>query len=143
MNKPAVRFCPVAPFLMKYIIILLIFLTNTEIMAKQISDLNWERRILIFSYKNQNDELFNKTIKFISDHKCQIDDRNLEVIFFEKYKNKDFLTPNFINEKYGIWLLGYDGEIKDYSQDDKIFLRLFNLIDSMPMRKAEIKKDNC
>ena len=49
----------------------------------------------------------------------------------------------FINEKYGIWLLGYDGEIKDYSQDDKILLRLFNLIDSMPMRKTEIKKDNC
>ena len=112
-------------------------------MAKQISDLNWEKRILIFSYNNQNDELFNKTIKFISDHKCQIDDRNLEVIFFEKYKNKDFLTPKFINEKHGIWLLGYDGEVKDYSQDDKILLRLFNLIDSMPMRKTEIKKDNC
>ena len=143
MNKPAVRFCPVAPFLMKYIIILLIFLTNTEIMAKQLSDLNWEKRILIISYEKQYDELFTKTIKYISDNKCEIDDRNLEVIFFEKYKNKDFLTPKFINQKYGIWLLGYDGQIKNYSQDDKIFIRLFNLIDSMPMRKTEIKKDNC
>ena len=143
MNKPAVRFCPVAPFLMKYVIILIIFFTSLEIMSKQISDLNWKKRILIFSYNNQNDELFNKTIKFISDHKCQIDDRNLEVIFFEKYKNKDFLTPKFINKKHGIWLLGYDGEIKDYSQDDKILLRLFNLIDSMPMRKKEVKNDKC
>ena len=143
MNKPAVRFCPVAPFLMKYIIILLIFLTNTEIMAKQISDLNWEKRILIISYEKQYDELFTKTIKFISDYECEIKDRNLEVIFFENFKNNDFLTPKFINEKYGIWLLGYDGEIKDYSLDEKIFVRLFNLIDSMPMRKNEIKNDSC
>ena len=112
-------------------------------MSKQISDLNWKKRVLIISYNNQSDELLTKTIKYISDNKCEIDDRNLEVIFFEKYKNKDFLTPKFINQKYGIWLLGYDGQIKNYSQDDKIFIRLFNLIDSMPMRKEEVKNDKC
>ena len=112
-------------------------------MAKKISDFNWEKRIIIISYGKQNDELFTKSIKYISDNKCELDDRNLEIIFFENFKNKDFLTPKFINEKNGIWLLGYDGEIKDYSQDDKIFLRLFNLIDSMPIRKQEIKNDNC
>ena len=112
-------------------------------MAKQISDFKWEKRILIISYEEQNDELFSKTIKFISDYECEVNDRNLKVIFYKKYKNKDFLTPEFIDEKNGIWLLGYDGEIKDYSQDDKIFLRLFNLIDSMPMRAKEINNDNC
>ncbi len=112
-------------------------------MTKQISDLNWEKRILIISYKKQSDELFTKSIKFISDYKCEIDDRNIEIIFFENFKNKDFLTPKFINKKNGIWLLGYDGEIKDYSQNDKIYVQLFNLIDSMPMRKEEIKNDNC
>ena len=143
MNKPAVRFRPVAPFLMKYIVILIIFFINLEIMAQQISDLNWEKRILIISYNNQNNGLYNKTIKFISNHKCQINNRNLEIILFEKYKNKDFLIPKFINKKYGIWLIGYDGKIKDYSQDDKIFLRLFNLIDSMPMRQNEMIHDIC
>jgi len=112
-------------------------------MAKQIADLNWEKRILIISYENKNNNLFIKIEKFISDYKCELNDRNLEIIFFEKFKNINFLTPKFINEKYGIWLLGYDGEIKDYSQDDKIFLRLFNLIDSMPMRKQEMKKSSC
>ena len=112
-------------------------------MPEQISDLNWKKRVLIISYNNQNDELLTKTIKYISDNKCQIDDRNLEVIFFEKFKNNDFVTPKFINEKYGVWLLGYDGEIKDYSLNVKIFDRLFNLIDSMPMRKNEIKNDSC
>ena len=112
-------------------------------MTQQISDLNWEKRIIIISYKKQSDELFTKSIKYISDNKCEINDRNIEIIFFENFKNKHFLTPKFINKKNGVWLLGYDGEIKDYSQDDKIFLRLFNLIDTMPMRKQEMKKSVC
>ena len=112
-------------------------------MTQQISDLNWEKRIIIISYKKQSDELFIKSINYISDNKCGINDRNIEIIFFENFKNKDFLTPKFINKKNGVWLLGYDGEIKDYSQDDKIFLRLFNLIDSMPLRKQEMKKSSC
>jgi hypothetical protein len=133
----------VAPFLMKYVIIIIILLTSFEIMTKQISDLNWKKRILIISYEKKNDELFKRTIKYISDNKCEIEDRNLEIIFFEKFKNKNFLTPKFIYEKKGIWLLGYDGEIKDYSLNEKIFVRLFNLIDSMPMRRSELKKNNC
>ena len=143
MNKPAVRFCPVAPLLMKYIIILIIFFISIEVLAKQIEDLNWKKRILIISYENKNNNLFIKIEKFISDYKCELNDRNLEIIFFEKFKNINFLTPKFINEKYGIWLLGYDGEIKDYSLDEKILFRLLNLIDSMPMRKNEIKNDKC
>ena len=110
-------------------------------MAKQIANLNWEKRILIISYENKNNNLFIKIEKFISDYKCELNDRNLEIIFFEKFKNINFLTPKFINEKYGIWLLGYDGKIKDYSLDEKILFRLFNLIDSMPMRKNEIKNE--
>ena len=51
--------------------------------------------------------------------------------------------PVFIEDKYGIWLIGYDGNIKDYTEDDKIFLGLFDLIDSMPMRKNEMINDKC
>ena len=112
-------------------------------MARQISELTWEKRLLIISYKNQNDQIFTKTKKFISDNKCEIEDRNLEIIFYEKFENKDYSKPEFINNKYGIWLIGYDGMIKDFSSDKKIFLQLFNLIDSMPMRKDEMINDKC
>tara|TARA_B100000700_G_scaffold58020_1_gene63020 strand:- start:277 stop:564 length:288 start_codon:yes stop_codon:yes gene_type:complete len=91
-----------------------------------------------------------KMIKYLSklknlylDNKCKIEDRNLEIIFYEKFENKDYSKPEFINKKYGIWLIGYDGIIKDFSSDDKIFFRLFDLIDSMPMRKDEISNDQC
>ena len=112
-------------------------------MAKQISELSWEKRLLVISYDKQEDQIFIKSKKFISDNKCEIEDRNLEIIFYEKFKNKDYVKPDFINKKYGIWLIGYDGMIKDSSSDDIIFLRLFNLIDSMPMRKDEMINDKC
>ena len=112
-------------------------------MAKQISELSWAKRLLVVSYDKKDDEIFIKSKEFISDNKCEIEDRNLEIIFYEKFKNKNYAKPEFINKKYGIWLIGYDGMIKDSSSDDKIFLRLFNLIDSMPMRKDEMINDKC
>ena len=128
---------------MKYIFIILILFINFEIMAKQISELNWKKRLLLISYQNDGDQIFIKTTKFISDNKCEIEDRNLQIVFFEKFKNKDYIIPKFIKNKNGIWLIGYDGNVKDYSTDDSILPRLFNLIDSMPIRQNEMKHDKC
>ena len=110
-------------------------------MAGQISELEWKKRLLIISYEKEDDELISKSLNFISKNTCEIDDRNLELIFFKKFKNKNFEKPKFINE-YGVWLLGYDGEVKDFSSDSSILIRLFALIDSMPMRKNE-KINDC
>ncbi len=128
---------------MKYIFIILVLFINFEIMAKQILELNWQKRLLIISYQNDGDQIFIKTTKFISDNKCEIEDRNLQIVFFEKFKNKNYIIPKFIKSKYGIWLIGYDGNVKDYSIDDSILPRLFNLIDSMPLRQNEMKHDKC
>ena len=128
---------------MKYIIVSFIFFINVETMAKQISDLNWEKRVVIISFENKKEKIFLSSQKFIQENRCAVDDRNVQFIFFEKFKNTEFEMPKFVSNEFGIWLIGYDGSIKDYSKDDKIFLRLFNLIDSMPMRQNEIKKDKC
>ena len=112
-------------------------------MAKQISEFNWEKRLLVVSYEKQDDQIFIITKKFLTDNKCEIEKRNLEIILYENFESKDYSKPEFIDNKYGIWLIGYDGMIKDYSSDDKIFLKLFDLIDSMPMRKSEMINDKC
>jgi len=128
---------------MKYIFVSLIFFINVETMAKQISDLNWEKRVVIISFENKKEKIFLSSQKFIQENRCAVDDRNIQFIFFEKFKNTEFEMPKFVSDEFGIWLIGYDGSIKDYSKDDKIFLRLFNLIDSMPMRQNEMKHDKC
>ena len=128
---------------MKYIIITLIFFTNFETVAKQITNLNWEKRIVIVSFERKDDKIFLSSQQFINKNKCSIKDRNLKFIFFDNFENNEFEIPNFINNQFGIWLIGYDGEVKDYSIDDKILSRLFNIIDSMPMRKNEMINDKC
>ena len=105
--------------------------------------MSWKKRLFVVSYEKQDDEIFTKTKKFISDNTCKIKDRNLEIIYYEKFDNIDYSKLEFINNKYGIWLIGHDGMIKDYSSDAKIFLKLFYLIDSMPMRKNELIKNKC
>ena len=112
-------------------------------MAKQLSELSWKKRLLIVSYNQIEDGLFYKVNNFIGENKCKINDRNIEIIFYDKFKNRKFTTPKFIENKYGIWLIGYDGQVKDYSSNEEIFLKLFDLIDSMPMRKNEILNDQC
>ena len=128
---------------MKYIFTVLILLINFETMTKQISELNWKKRLLLISYQNDGDQIFIRTTKFISDNRCEIEDRNLQIVFFEKFKNKDYIIPKYMKNKNGIWLIGYDGNVKDYSIDDSILPRLFNLIDSMPIRQNEMKHDKC
>ena len=125
---------------MKYLLIILLII-SFETMAGQISKLEWQKRLLIISYEKEDDELISKSLNFISKNTCEIDDRNLELIFFKKFKNKNFEKPKFVNA-YGIWLLGYDGEVKDFSSDSSILIRLFALIDSMPMSKNE-KINDC
>ena len=71
---------------MKYAIIILILFINFEIMAKQISELNWKKRLLVISYQNEDDLVFIQTTKFISNNTCQIVDRNLEIIFLKILK---------------------------------------------------------
>ena len=42
-------------------------------MAKQISDLNWEKRIVIISFEKKEDQIFLFTQKFVSENKCSIE----------------------------------------------------------------------
>ena len=43
-----------------------------------------------------------------------------------------------MHTKKGIWLIGYDGSIKAYSEDTRILISLFELIDSTPMHREEL-----
>ena len=46
--------------------------------------------------------------------------------FPDKYKNK-----------YGIWLIGYDGQVKGHSTDISLLKKIHHLIDKMPIKKKK------
>ena len=55
---------------------------------------------------------------------------------------KQYIIPDRYKNKFGIWLIGYDGGDKSYSNDTSLLKEIHNIIDRMPMRKIEITKQN-
>ena len=50
---------------MKFVICIFLFI-NFQTMAKQLSELSWEKRLLIVSYNQKEDQLLNSANEFIS-----------------------------------------------------------------------------
>ena len=118
---------------------------NKSSLHKIIEKYKWKKRILLLISKEESNALTNAVDKFFINQKCKNDERNLELL---KIKKDDYYykkNTNFFKDKTGIWLIGYDGNIKGYSEDYTLLSNLHNLIDNMSIRKNEMKnlKENC
>ena len=109
---------------------------------KDLSSFQWKKRILIFNTvsNNESSRKRNEEIKnWVKINRCQIEERNLIVIKFEKGLNSIYkLSPLFRNKR-GAWLIGYDGFIKDYSDNMDLLEKIIRVVDEMPIRKNEMK----
>ena len=97
----------------------------------------WTNRLVIMITDNKNTDLEKQVRQFFESHVCDINDRNLKLLHF--HSNKLGLTQ--LQRKHsqtGLWLLGYDGSIKDFSVDEQLLNRLFQTIDGMPIRQDEM-----
>ena len=123
-----------------FLFIFYLFMSVNFAMAekKSLSNYLWENRLLIISFEKGDNEVKNSTNEYIKKNQCQFDDRNLKVIFFENYKNSNYQTPSYVSNKFGFWLVGYDGGVKLFSKEISILKKIFSTIDSMPMRKNEM-----
>ena len=105
----------------------------------------WKKRILLLITKEEDSVLINAADKFFINQKCKNDDRNLELLKIKKDNYYDIKNTSFFKDKTGFWLIGYDGNIKGYSEENTLLSNLHNLIDNMAIRKYEMKnlKKNC
>ena len=97
----------------------------------------WTNRLVIMITDKKNTDLEKQVRKFFESHVCDIDDRNLKLLHFHSNE----LAVTQLQKKHsqtGLWLLGYDGSIKDFSEDAQLLNRLFQTIDGMPMRQDEM-----
>jgi len=115
------------------------FFTKMPSAVQPLASLQWEKRALIVSV-NSDLHLLTALSKFRKKNQCELNDRNIQIIIYNNYSNTEFFTPGFINKKQGFWLVGYDGTVKGYSDDQKLLTNLFSIIDGMPIRKTEIEK---
>ena len=98
----------------------------------------WTNRLVIMITNGKNTNLERQVRQFFESHVCDIDDRNLKLLHFHKNELAVAQLQKIMRSQTGLWLLGYDGSIKDFSEDEQLLNRLFQTIDDMPMRQDEM-----
>ena len=118
---------------------------NNIFLHKILENYKWKKRILLLITKEEDTVLVNEVNKFFITQKCKNDERNLKLLKIKKDNNYYMKRTSYFKDKYGIWLIGYDGNIKGYTEDSTLLSNLHQLIDNMPIRKKEMKefKKNC
>ncbi len=135
--------------------------TSEDIFA----DYQWKNRILVV-FSTQDDtsnDLLQKQIELFSDNKKELEERDL--IVFQIFKDKNIekgVSPiqksisgsdidklkkrfDFVFDKenrFVVFLVGKDGQTKLKTENEILGIeKLFGIIDAMPMRQNEIRKD--
>ena len=107
-------------------------------LQKQIQSFSWNKRIVLFITKGKYIHFINEVDDFFKKYSCENEIRNLEFIKIVGDEVKDYIIPDKYKNKYGIWLIGYDGKVKGHSTDISLLKKIHHLIDKMPIRKREM-----
>ena len=108
-----------------------------------INSFSWDKRIVLFITKDFH--FINETDDFFKTNSCENEERNLKYIRIVGDDLGKYTIPDRYKNKYGLWLIGYDGGDKSYSNDTSLLKEIHNIIDTMPIRKSEMtnQKEKC
>ena len=109
-------------------------------LEEYINSFSWDKRLVLVITKDIHfiDEIDN----FFKSMSCENEERNLSYIRIVGDNIDKYIIPDRYQEKYGIWLIGYDGGEKSYSNDTSLLKEIHSIIDAMPIRKSEMTKQN-
>ena len=107
-----------------------------------INSLSWKKRIVLFITKAKYVHFINETDDFFKRNNCKNEARNLKYIRIVGDEINKYIIPDRYMNKYGIWLIGYDGQDKSHSTDIALLKEIHNIIDTMPIRKKEMTEQN-
>ena len=107
-----------------------------------INSLSWKKRIVLFITKAKYVHFINETDEFFKRNNCKNEARNLKYIRIVGDEINKYIIPDRYMNKYGIWLIGYDGQDKSHSTDISLLKEIHNIIDTMPIRKKEMIEQN-
>lgn len=124
--------------LISFMSISMSYASEKTILEDYINSFAWEKRIVLFISKSKYVYFINETDNFFIKNKCENDNRNLKYIRIVGDEVKKYNISEKFKNKYGMWLIGYDGQVKSYSSDISLLREIYNIVDKMPLRKKEI-----
>ena len=80
----------------------------------------WEKRLVLFISKSKYVYFINETDNFFRENNCENDSRNLHYVRIVGDEVKKYIISEKFKNKYGMWLIGYDGQIKSYTTDKSL-----------------------
>ena len=115
--------------------------SNVKInLEEYINSFSWDKRIVLFITKDIH--FINETDDFFKTNSCENEERNLKYIRIVGDDINKYIIPDRYKNKYGLWLIGYDGGDKSYSNDTSLLKEIHNIIDTMTIRKIEMTEQN-
>ena len=113
-----------------------------ELHGIELNDYLWKNRIILTFADDEDHPDLIKLKAEMKENECGILNRDLLHFHFSNDgKTGNLTTKN--DQSYRILLIGKDGGIKYESKRSISLIQLFELIDSMPMRKNEMHHDRC
>ena len=109
-------------------------------LEEYINSFSWDKRIVLFITKDIH--FINETDDFFKTNSCENEERNLKYIRIVGDDINKYIVPDRYKNKYGLWLIGYDGGDKSYSNDALLLKEIHNIIDTMTIRKSEMIEQN-
>ena len=109
-------------------------------LEEYINSFSWDKRIVLFITKDIH--FINETDDFFKTNSCENEERNLKYIRIVGDDINKYIVPDRYKNKYGLWLIGYDGGDKSYSNDASLLKEIHNIIDTMTIRKSEMIEQN-
>lgn len=128
-------------------IVLLALVISSSVMSQNFDEFVWKNRLIIIESESKNTKLYQDQMAILAGDKKGLLERKL--IIFSLFHNgytKDFQSqtlpyknqPKHIRS-FSLSLIGLDGGVKLNKTEITSLDTLFDLIDSMPMRRRELK----
>tara|TARA_B100001250_G_scaffold210710_1_gene180818 strand:- start:2073 stop:2516 length:444 start_codon:yes stop_codon:yes gene_type:complete len=137
-----------------FLIPLFFFLINTSKSDDSLSSFLWKNRLLLIFLDNEDAETVESISSSLNKLSCDLNDRDMLIGWFTNEKQeinniqindneiKNIKTRAKINgNTITVLLIGKDGGIKARYNNMPDLKEVFSLIDRMPMRRSEMKKD--
>lgn len=137
---------------MRYLFVLLLFISHFYLQAQNFDTLRWENRILLLNSSIENDSLMRQQVNHLLLDSAGLSERQMRIyvqneiylqqVFPDTLDNKNVTLDKakFRQATFRVTLIGLDGGIKKVWT--AFFKReaLYRVIDAMPMRLRETKK---
>ncbi|MEY8019642.1 DUF4174 domain-containing protein [Muriicola sp. SD30] len=127
-----------------------ILLINYTMISQDLNAYRWKNRILLLCDSGEGLEKTKAQLQLFSSYQKELEERDLIILIYDgnTVKDKKFRTVSGVSkneiefEQEGVFLIGKDGGVKLESGFYADPIAIFDLIDSMPMRRGEMRKKN-